>query len=43
MIPKSAVGKLQENSNNVIQLIQRAYDVSVINNLLILLKFTASS
>ncbi|KAM6465374.1 integrin beta-2 isoform 2-T2 [Liasis olivaceus] len=26
MIPKSAVGKLQENSNNIIQLIQDAYD-----------------
>uniref|UniRef100_A0A8C6XEP7 Integrin beta n=1 Tax=Naja naja TaxID=35670 RepID=A0A8C6XEP7_NAJNA len=26
MIPKSAVGELQENSNNIIQLIQRAYD-----------------
>ncbi|XP_077775002.1 integrin beta-2 isoform X2 [Podarcis muralis] len=26
MIPKSAVGELQEDSNNIIQLIQRAYD-----------------
>lgn len=33
MIPKSAVGELQENSSNIIQLIQDAYNVSMIHNI----------